>query len=365
MLLVSTVVKNLMLRPRSRPAAHRRGTCGYLSTLADSGARFATLDSVRAYPPRSLQSRAGALRRTLGLPAASAAALIVALGPLSEASAADGQAATGIASRTAMITAVTSLLVALLTAVLAAWRDRRAQVKARELADSQAALQVRLAEQQHASQLELARLRDELDRYAKHEERLLNAAQELDRHREPLLLAALDLAHRINNIRSNYYLDTYLHADGHRARMALLSTLYRFGRYWCVQENLYNTVNLLRFDRDESTRDVSNALREVGRIFASDDYDSGQLMVWREEQRAVAELMLRDDGTPSIGFATFSRDYDGKFAAWLSGFAQELERVGATSTRLLLLQKALVDVIAKLDPRGTYADQLERVKEGL
>ena len=43
-------------------------------------------------------------------------------------------------------------------------------------------------------------------------------------------------------------------------------------RYWCIVENLYDNVALLRFEEDEVTRPVAGTLNEVGRTFATDDH---------------------------------------------------------------------------------------------
>lgn len=136
----------------------------------------------------------------------------------------------------------------------------------------------------------------EADRAQRLEEREATAKMELDRVREPLLGAALDLAHRLDNIRHEHFLDAYMTSgDTHRAQIARTSTLYRFAKYWCIVESLYDRVALLHFRQEEATRSVADTLREIGRTLASDKYDGGRLMVWREEQRAIAEDEGRQD----------------------------------------------------------------------
>ena len=197
-----------------------------------------------------------------------------------------------------------------------------------------------------------------LHRQAKLQERADTAKAELDRYREPLLRATLDLAHRLNNIRNDAFLDEYLDKDTHRGDVTRTSTLYRFARYWCVVENLYDNVALLRFEQDQTTGPVAGMLRDVGRAFASDSY--GQpFMMWREEQRAIAELMRVED-TPSqcIGFATFVDRYDDIFESWFASFEQDLRPSTArTSQRFAVVQVRLALLAQQLDASGTYRDQ--------
>lgn len=139
-------------------------------------------------------------------------------------------------------------------------------------------------------------------RQQKHE-RQLAAREKLDRFREPLLSAADDLGSRINNIRHDHFL-LYLEVP-ERKQTALLGTLFRFAQFFGWTEILYGAGGALRFEQDESTKAVADALREVGRTLAVDrldrtvpmDFTTTTLMIWREEQRAIGEL-IRVDGGP-------------------------------------------------------------------
>ncbi len=172
--------------------------------------------------------------------------------------------------RAALTTAIASLVVAVVAALFAMARDRRAQKVEQSLASQQEKLHRDLAAQAKASQRELEMLKAQLTASAKAEERALDAKTQLDRHREPLLLAVLDLTHRIDNIRNQGFLGYLRHKDGHRADVARLGTFYRFARYWAVAQWLYEEVNLLPFERESETRAVAEALGRVGSLFASD-----------------------------------------------------------------------------------------------
>lgn len=104
--------------------------------------------------------------------------------------------------------------------------------------------------------------------------------RQLDRHREPFLQAADDLRDRIYNIRKRHFLVVYLQNE-RRNRIALLSTFYRFGKYWAVVESLYTAIDVVRFARDEDTKAVSHLLVSIGKAFATDNAEKygGHLMV--------------------------------------------------------------------------------------
>lgn len=245
----------------------------------------------------------------------------------------------------AIIAAVVSLIVAVLSVVMSARNATKTDTANRQLADRQGDLDK-----------ELAMINSDLARQAKLEERADTARVELDRHREPLMQAALDLTHRLDNIRNDSFFEAYLRGDQRRREMAISSTLYRFARYLCVVENLYDNVALLRFEQDEATRPVLASLKKVGRTFASDDYGR-TFMMWREEQRGVAELMRLNEPGGCIGYASFVDRLD-TFHPWFESFDDGLEPDPAPGReRLRMLQWYLANLVLLLDAYGTHRDE--------
>jgi cell division protein FtsL len=255
----------------------------------------------------------------------------------------------------ALVTAIASLIVAALTIVFAARRDRAARNE-----------QDRLLARQSDLQRELESYKDTLAQQAKLEERAFTAQGELDRVRQPLLAVALDLADRLNNIRNRWFLEAYSSGDGRHSELARTGTLYRFARYWCVVETLYDRADLARLLADESTHSVAYTLREIGRTFATDKVDGRRLMIWREEQRAIAER-ARDDKTlvGCIGYATFVERYDRDFACWFASFEEDWTSV-RSSERLRLVQGLLVALAQQLTTgnSGYYQEQLAILEAG-
>ena len=195
------------------------------------------------------------------------------------------------------------------------------------------------------------------DARQKKQERRLAAREKLDRYREPLLTAVDDLGSRINNIRNDGFL-FYLRTRG-RERTALLGTLFRFAQFFGWIEILYGSFDRLRFESDKSTKAVADVLRNIGRTFAVDrldradpsDFTTTQLMIWREEQRAIGEVMRAGDDPPRcMSFDSFVKEYDSRFAIWFGTFASQLDPASTPcSDRLAELQRLLASLIRELD----------------
>jgi hypothetical protein len=66
-------------------------------------------------------------------------------------------------------------------------------------------------------------------------------------------------------------------------------------------------------------------------------------MLWREEQRAIGELMRQtDDEFRCIGFSSFADNYKDRFSRWFDTFASQLQNKSASNAyRLGELQRVL------------------------
>jgi hypothetical protein len=185
------------------------------------------------------------------------------------------------------------------------------------------------------------------------------AKAELARYRKPLLEAAYDLGARIDNIRNRGF-DTYIRS-GDRRDIAVLSTLYRFARYFGTLEILRSQLTFLDFEDAEETRSTAEQIVKVAEALSSDSCD--ELMLWREEQRAIGEETLRrgPDGTLTcVGFATFVNEFEQRAGPWFQRFRAELQEGGlaSNSKRLGAVQTSLSGLIYQLDEEKRYADLL-------
>jgi len=212
------------------------------------------------------------------------------------------------------------------------------------------------------SALSVEKVRKEYSDQVRREDRQMAAREQLDRYREPLRNAANDLHHRIENIGRKGSVHLYLgDPDPRRSDLTLKATLYRFASYWGVVEALYRDVSQLKFENDTSTVAVSDLLTQIGKAFATDS-PNRKLMMWREEQRAVGELMHAPAGAPGalvrvIGFSTFSERYDADFARWFEAFARDVQGIKSSDTmqasRLAEIQRFLRELMDALAPEAT------------
>ena len=212
------------------------------------------------------------------------------------------------------------------------------------------------------SALRVENVRKAYEDQVRREDRQIAVRQQLDRYREPLRNAANDLHHRIENIGRKGSVHVYLgDPDPRLSDLTLKATLYRFASYWGVVEALYRDVSELRFENDTSTKAVSDLLTKIGKAFASDS-PNRKLMMWREEQRAVGELMHAPTGAPGalvrvIGFSTFSEHYDADFARWFEAFARDVQGIKSPDTlqasRLAEIQGSLRALMAALATETT------------
>lgn len=214
-----------------------------------------------------------------------------------------------------------------------------------------------------------------LEQAAKKEEARSQARVVLDRYRGPLLDAAWDLGDRIDNIIDRGFLSAYL-ADERRP-VAIASTLFRVAQYFGWAEILRREIQLLRFESASDTWRTAYFLSLVTRRFATDWYDSAEahqqarawianydprelparhLMLWQEEQRGLGERMIEGDGVERcLGYASFVEDYEDCFSRLFAGFEAHLQVPGVhKSLRLVEVRDALARLVQQLDEEKRY-----------
>ena len=193
------------------------------------------------------------------------------------------------------------------------------------------------------------------------EKRRSDAKVVLDKYRGPLLAAAADLGHRINNIRHDNFL-VYITPGSGRDRQATLTTLFRFARYFGWREILRTEAQLLRFEREADTQLVAALIGDIDWAFSSDKVHDGRRgMLWVEEQRGVGELMVAqndDSSSTCYGYARFAREYDERFASWLDRIADfVLGKEATSSDRLQLVQWGLLGLVKQLDEEHAHGSE--------
>ena len=119
----------------------------------------------------------------------------------------------------------------------------------------------------------------------------------------------------------------------------------------------------MRFERDEDTKTVAGLLADIGQTFATDKLDrtgssgSPRFMLWREEQRAIGELMCvagESKQVACVGYSSFVNHYD-TYSEWFKTFVGDLESDDAAkSERLARLQSLLAQLVIQLDTERAY-----------
>ena len=154
------------------------------------------------------------------------------------------------------------------------------------------------------------------------------ADAKLTRYRRALVFSATELSDRLDNILERGFLETYVMNDSPQRDEAILTTLYRISQYFGWTEIMRR---YLRTPDAASTAEVTrlNELQgAIGRTFATDSYGDGDgFMIWRETQRAIGELMIREEAgvVDTIGVADFLTDFE-KFRPWLYRVEHALRR---------------------------------------
>jgi hypothetical protein len=241
------------------------------------------------------------------------------------------------------IAALASILVALVSAVIALRAQNQANLLETFRTDATR---------------DLEELKARLQETAEEKRRKRDAEVVLARYREPLTAAAYDLQSRLHNILEDRFLETYATSENERQEEAIASTLFRFAQYFAWAEILRQDIHSWRFTKDADTRAVGAQLAEVQEAFLS-DLDNPDFMVWRDEQRAIGELMIVQEGDTKtcLGYARFVQLYGGDLAHWLGRLDRSLRKgAGPKDERLSSVQLGLLALVKMLDPQQLRYD---------
>jgi hypothetical protein len=200
-------------------------------------------------------------------------------------------------------------------------------------------------------------------------------AEELTaRYRDPLLAAVFDLQGRLHGIVALDFMRRY-YAEGDQwaRRYAIENTLYVVAEYFAWVEIIRREIQFLELGEETANERWVDAINRVRDVFASHKMDSA-LHIFRGDQRAIGEVMtatVTESGAARrhdcIGYAAFVvRREDPEFARWFGKLEQDVTLLAcerdAHLDRVILLQRALVDIIEILDERCTRYPRAIRTK---
>jgi hypothetical protein len=213
------------------------------------------------------------------------------------------------------------------------------------------------------------------------------AAALRSRYVPPLLQAAYDLQSRLYKIVRQDFMRAYAPAGGEQHAYAVRSTLWLLAQYLGWVEILRREGQFLDFGSRKKNRQLQGALSKITHELSTDKR-SAKCAVFRGEQRAIGELMIRTvhdakEGEPRqkdcLGYAEFVRRLDeapddngsesADFLSWFSRLRGDLQSLATEESydehdRLIRVQRALVDLVDNLDPdrvRYPYVDARGRL----
>jgi len=191
-------------------------------------------------------------------------------------------------------------------------------------------------------------------------DRQMAAEEVLTRYRQPLAAAAYELQRRLYNILELGFVETF-GGEHPRSEEAARTTLFRIAQYFGWSEILHRDIQFLDFGDDGASRTVERVQRQISEQFL-DSAAGPALMLWRDEQRAIGELMIVEEHGKVLcmGYARFSACCETTFAPWLDRLWAEIGDPVARA-RMRAVQHSLCELVRLLDARGVlYAEELAR-----
>lgn len=225
------------------------------------------------------------------------------------------------------------------------------------------------------------------------------------KYKDALLLAAQDLQSRLKNITDLTVMDYYQQGGPHcpQKDSLLLYTTFVVGQYLCWIWIIRQQAQFLQFETLDATRDVTVAITSITAEFGTDQYEADlpnlPFMLWRGEQMAIGEVMLREGGgeISPIGYAEFHKKWteggtvaclpparggvdsaskiaaywSGQFRPWFRPIIDGIIMIGDAKAanaeqvpdqRLRRLQHRLIDLIWSLDPKGLGSENKWRAR---
>jgi hypothetical protein len=198
----------------------------------------------------------------------------------------------------------------------------------------------------------------------------INAEQVVAKFREPLVHAAYNLQSRLYRIAASDIVDRLLvHGDPHERQYFEQNTLFVLGQYFAWTEIIRREIQFLDLGEVEKTRKLAELQDSIFDLWQTEGNGCGKAFrIFAGEQRAIGERMIRKTsrGLECIGYGAFSdRLAAGQFPeiARLTRDVTDLAtNLPAAKPRLVLVQRALIDLLDFLDPECIRAPRHSRSK---
>jgi len=262
---------------------------------------------------------------------------------------------------TGLTVALISAAVALVSILLSYFATRSNNKLQARLSEQGSELQGQLNEKASRLQAQLDEEREQRREQASSKSRL---EQVVNRYRDPLLYAANDLQSRIYNIVERDIVNVLRTGDEEQQRYVVNSTLFLIAQYLGWVEAIRRGVQYLDLGDDERTRDLVHLVAVIRRSFSSRHlFTESPFHIYRAEQRAIGELMLRgrlDEHSGGMlwrcrGYADFCDKLERRpdFKSWFARLNCDVRALAddrkTPRARLVGLQRAMIDLIDFLD----------------
>lgn len=149
------------------------------------------------------------------------------------------------------------------------------------------------------------------------------------------------------------------------------STAFVLGEYLGWVEILRRDIQFLDLGQSRANQRAVTVISAIGAVLNRTSSASNVLRLWRAEQWAIGELMVRQEGEPGrrrcLGYAEFCEKLDGDevFRRWftplLAHVVQLAEDTAPAVPRNVELQQRLIELIDVLDPKAERFPQFREV----
>ncbi len=205
-------------------------------------------------------------------------------------------------------------------------------------------------------QARLAKLQAKLQRERDVTLKVEQAKELLSKYREPLAQAGFELQSKLYNIlKLGLLTKYYLSEDESERDYAVQNTLYVIAQFFAWNEIIRQEIQFLDLGEVESTRTLSELNEKIVVSFLTSSHGK-VLRVFRGEQRAIAERMVRSDSgnLSCIGYASFVETQESSFRRWFIQLEKDIDLLSKNlkdhAGRLVQLQHVLIDLLDYLDP---------------
>ncbi|MBE9001147.1 hypothetical protein IQ274_23720 [Nostoc sp. LEGE 12447] len=194
----------------------------------------------------------------------------------------------------------------------------------------------------------------------------LQVKKVVEKYRNPILRASLDLQSRLYNIVDQSFLQIYCHRSDVDKEYAITSTLYVFAEFLAWTEILRREVQFLDFGNAKSNQELERLLGNISRQFTSDALNF-TFRLPKGQQRAIGEIMIVEgESLECIGFAKFASKLENEpdFSRWFSSLKEDIRVLASQpknygerlqdDQRLVEIYNALVKLLEFLDPNYVY-----------